>query len=166
MSEDMRKIKPEKSCVECLQVIEDYAGNPSLWGTFIADKVNKGKIANYHVGCLTEKVASLEAALEHMTAMRENREKEVCEQYEKIQKLEKELEFLKTENQSDKILLNAVSRNTEKAVLAEREEAAKIAENYYEAHCCEDCPCDYWRQDTAHAIRTRSEHGKGETHEV
>ena len=33
------------------------------------------------------------------------------------------------------------------------ENCAKIAENHYEEHCCEDCPCDHWRENTAAAIR-------------
>lgn len=33
------------------------------------------------------------------------------------------------------------------------EKAAKVAEEHYEAHCCEDCPCAYWRENTAKAIR-------------
>ena len=35
------------------------------------------------------------------------------------------------------------------------ERDAKIAEDHYEAHCCEDCPCDYWRKETAEEIRSQ-----------
>lgn len=49
------------NCVECQKPIEDYAGNPSFWGTFIADKARPGKMLKYHVGCLTEKVFELTA---------------------------------------------------------------------------------------------------------
>lgn len=37
------------------------------------------------------------------------------------------------------------------------EDAARIAEGYYENHCCEDCPCAYWRENTAKAIRKAGE---------
>ena len=33
------------------------------------------------------------------------------------------------------------------------EEAAKVAENHYEDHCCKDCSCSYWRENTAKTIR-------------
>ena len=61
----------DKECVECKQPIENYAGNPSFWGTYIADMVNKGKMAHYHVGCLTLKLDKLQKALETLTAERD-----------------------------------------------------------------------------------------------
>ncbi len=30
--------------------------------------------------------------------------------------------------------------------------ASKLANNHYEDHCCEDCPCDHWREEVAKVI--------------
>lgn len=31
---------------------------------------------------------------------------------------------------------------------------SKIAEDHYEDHCCEDCPCSSWRENVAKIIRS------------
>jgi len=61
--ENKQRSWEEMICVECLKSIEDYAGNPSLWETFIADTVNKGRMAHYHVGCLTQKLADKDSLI-------------------------------------------------------------------------------------------------------
>ena len=48
-----------------------------------------------------------------------------------------------------KALQSAESRGFNRA----KEKAVEIAKGHYEEHCCEDCPCAYWRENVAQAIK-------------
>lgn len=51
-------------------------------------------------------------------------------------------------------MIKALNEFAEQARVEEREVNAKIAEDHYEDHCCEDCPCAYWRENVSKTIRS------------
>ena len=50
------------------------------------------------------------------------------------------------------MIIESIATALDEAIETQVRRDAEIAKEHHESHCCEDCPCDYWRENTSEAI--------------